>query len=318
MRHLLLPLALLSTGALALRTLRQRLLAQPDRYPEQRLREEPKGTEVQIERPDGTRLRAISAGQGPTVVLAHGFGASVLEWNIVWDGLLAAGYRVVCFDQRGHEKSTIGSDGVSTSSMAGDYLAVLERFGVEDGFLIGHSMGGFLAIAAVLEQPGVAARLRGLVLFATFAGRILQGAPQNWLQIPLLEHQVLQKLIASETAGLLFGASLAGARPSPAESRVFMDLFRRQDHRQLVPVLRALGQEDRYARLGEIDVPTVVICGRQDRTTPPWHSTRLAAGIPGARLVWVDGAGHLLNWEAPESLIEAVAELASRPKRIPS
>jgi len=86
--------------------------------------------------------------------------------------------------------------------------------------------------------------------------------------------------------------------------------FRAQKHQALLPILSAFGQEDRAERLGEITIPTVVICGRKDKTTPPWQSERLAASIPGAKMVWVEGAGHLVNWEAPDSLVQSVKGLA--------
>jgi pimeloyl-ACP methyl ester carboxylesterase len=111
---------------------------------------------------------------------------------------------------------------------------------------------------------------------------------------------------------MLFGASLCGDHPSPAEIRAFLEVFLRQNHGPVLPILHAFIEEDRYPRLSEIRIPTTVICGRKDRTTPPLHSTRLAAAIPGASLVWVEEAGHSLNWEAPESLITAVIELTKR------
>jgi pimeloyl-ACP methyl ester carboxylesterase len=163
----------------------------------------------------------------------------------------------------------------------------------------------------VLDHPDVAERLRGLVLFATWAGRILDGAPQNRLQIPLLERGVLQRLARTRTVGVLFGAAQCGLRPSPAMISVFRDLFLRQDHRPLLPILRAFAREDRYPRLAEITVPTVVMVGSADRSTPPSHSQRLAAGVPGARLVTVPDAGHMLNWEASDALIEVVESLRS-------
>ncbi|MEW2382789.1 alpha/beta fold hydrolase [Micromonospora sp. NPDC047707] len=286
-----------------------RIERNPDPFPYDRLAREPQGEEVLVPRPDGTVLRAIVAGDGPPVVLAHGYGVSLLEWNVVWDSLLARGHRVIAFDQRGHERSTLGSDGVGSEPMAADYAAVLDRFDVRDGVLVGHSMGGFVAIRAVLDHPELAARLRGLVLFATWAGRILDRAPQNRLQIPLLETGVLQRIARTRTGGVLFGAAQCGTRPSPAMISVFREVFVRQNHQPLIPIVRAFSREDHYPRLGEITVPTVVVVGSADRSTPPSHSHRLAAGVPGARLVTVPDAGHMLNWEAPDVLVETIASL---------
>jgi non-heme chloroperoxidase len=292
----------------AARTTVTRIQQNPDPFSRERLMTEPQGEEVLITRPDGTVLRALVAGQGPPVIFVHGYSARILEWTLVWDDLQARGFRVIAFDQRGHGGSTFGSDGIGSGPMAADLAAVLQHFDVHDGLLIGHSMGGFVTIRAVLDYPDLARRLRGLVLFATWAGRILDGAPHNRLQIPLLQHGILQRLVRNKTVAALFGAAQCGARPSPAMVSVFVELFDRHldEHGPLLPIVRAFSQEDRYPRLGEIPVPTAVMVGDTDRTTPPSHSRRLAEGIPGARLVTVPGAGHLLNWEAADELIKVV------------
>ena len=286
-----------------------------DPYPLEQLSQEPQGETSYVERPDGTRIRVVSAGSGPTVVFAHGIYMTVIEWNVVWDTLVARGYRVVAFDQRGHGQSTIGSDGISTSSMAGDYLAVLEHVDAHDAVLLAHSMGGFLAIAAVLDVPGVAERLRGLILMSTFSGDVLRGAPQNKAQIPLIKYGIMQKIAANDTVGTLFGAGLCGDNPSPAMVQVFLDTFRAADHRSLLPILEAFTIEDRGDRLNEITVPTIVLCGDKDSTTPPWQSQRLAESIPGAQAWWVPRAGHMLNWESPDAIIEAIDDLSRAPIR---
>jgi non-heme chloroperoxidase len=239
----------------------------------------------------------------------------LLEWNIVWDALLARGHRVIAFDQRGHGRSTIGSGGIGSEPMAGDVAAVLEHFDVRAGVLVAHSMGGFLAIRALLDHPDLAGRLCGLVLFATWAGRLLDGAPQMRLLTPLGELGILDRLVRTRTGGVLFGASQCGKQPSPAIISVLIEVFGQQNHDVLRRIGRACRREDRYPRLGEITVPTVVMIGSADRSTPPNHSRRLAAGIRGARLITVPDAGHMLNWEAPgpEVLVEVIGSFQRRP-----
>ncbi|WP_158016307.1 alpha/beta hydrolase [Mycobacterium basiliense] len=280
----------------------------PDPYPRERLIAEPQGEQVAVTRPDGTVLHALVAGHGPTVLLVHGYTAGLYEWNIVWDSLRDKGFRVIAFDQRGHGRSTLGSDGIGSRPMAADLAAIVRHFDIRDGVLVGHSMGGFVTIRAMLDHVDLAGRLRGLVLFATWAGRVLDGAPQNRLQIPLLERGILQWLLRSKTIAVLFGAAQCGARPSPAMISVFVELFNRHvaKHGPLLPIVRAFAREDRYPRLAEIAAPTVVMVGSADRTTPPSHSQRLADGIPDARLVRISGAGHLLNWEAVDDLIDVI------------
>jgi non-heme chloroperoxidase len=226
----------------------------------------------------------------------------------VWDLLVARRHRVIAFDQRGHGRSTLGSEGIGSEPMAADFAAVLEHFDVHDGVLVGHSMGGFVAIRALLDHPELARRLRGLVLFATLAGRWFDGAPQRRLNIPLLKTGVLQRLGRTRTGGVLLTAVQFGKRPSPAMISVLLDTFfqHMEDHGPLLPLMRALAREDCYPRLAEITVPTVVMVGSVDPTTVPGHARRLAAGVPGARLVTVPDAAHMLNWEAPDALVEVV------------
>ncbi|MFM8240723.1 MAG: alpha/beta fold hydrolase [Actinomycetota bacterium] len=59
-----------------------------------------------------------------------------------------------------------------------------------------------------------------------------------------------------------------------------------------------------------------MLCGNKDATTPPWQSERLAEGIPGAQAWWVPRAGHMLNWEAPDAIVEAISELSRRPAAV--
>lgn len=304
-------------GALAARRAAARIRRTPDRVPLERLGREPRGREAPLARPDGTRLRVVTAGppDAPPVVLAHGIALQLREWNLVWERLLAEGFRVVAFDQRGHGRSTIGSAGVHGEVMAADYLAVLESVGASGAILVGHSMGGFLSLRAVLDLPGVSDRLAGLVLVSAFGGDVLSHAPQNVAEAPVLGTGLLDRIARSPTAGTLLGASFFGPHPQPAMVQALLEMVLECD---LVP-LRALGIEflasDMTGRLDHVRLPTVVVCGSADRTTPLSESAQLAEGIPGARLRWVAGAGHMLPWEAPESVVAAIREVDALARR---
>jgi non-heme chloroperoxidase len=298
-------------AVLAARSRARRIRGFPDPVALEDLLREPAGEELAVDRPDGTRLRVRITGTGRTVALAHGIALTLGEWNLVTALLVADGFRVVAFDQRGHGQSTIGTDGISAPAMAEDLAAVLEATGTTDAILVGHSMGGFLALEAVLEVPGMCERLAGLVLVATFAGDILDGAPQNRAEAPILRSRLLPRLGANPTIGTLFAASFFGHTPSPAMLTAFLHMVLGRDHEPLLPLLEAFTSEDLLARLPQVDLPTVIVCGSADRTTPPRDSRRMAAAIPGARSVWVPDAGHMLPWEAPAAIREAVLSVAA-------
>jgi pimeloyl-ACP methyl ester carboxylesterase len=245
-------------------------------------------------------------------VFSHGYGATLLEWNIIWS-LLQNEYRLIAYDQRGHGRSSIGADGISSAAMAGDLGAVLESFDVQDGVLVGHSMGGFLSLIFLLNHSVVArAHLAHAIIVGSFAGDIGRGAPQTRLQLPLIQSGIMQRLALTETYGWAFVASLAGARPAPAMVEAFRQLFAAQRQRALVPIVRAFLAENYYSRLGEIDLPCTIVYGLNDKTTPALHSEAISQGIPDARLVRVPSAGHLINWEVPERIAEII-QMAAQP-----
>lgn len=265
-----------------------------------------------IEREDGTRLKAIVRGRGEQdIVLAHGYGASMLHWNIISRMLDEEKYRLIVFDQRGHGASTIGRDGISSTTMASDYKAILEAFDVQNGVLGGHSMGGFLAQKFLLSWPEVAkARLKGCLLIATFAGDVNRDNFQNRFQVPLVKSGILVTLSQYKPIAHAFSRSLVGDVWYEAMSDAFMDIFRQTNHRALVPILSAFGDENYYAELNNISIPCTIIVGSKDRSTPALHTDEMHSNIPDATVVKVPGVGHIINWEAPEALVAELVNLA--------
>ena len=100
----------------------------------ERLTRTPEGVTTFIERPDGTRLHCIAAGEGTVVVLAHGIFNELRCFNLVLEQLLNRHVRIILFDQRGHGQSSIGHDGLGSRQMAGDYKAVLEHLMLQTAY----------------------------------------------------------------------------------------------------------------------------------------------------------------------------------------
>ncbi|MGA0148262.1 MAG: alpha/beta fold hydrolase [Ilumatobacteraceae bacterium] len=260
---------------------------------------------------DGTRLSTVSMGSGTPVVLAHGFGLDMHCWNVVADDLVSKGLKVIAFDQRGHGRTDVGSEGVGSRQMVDDYLAVLRAYDVSNGILVGHSMGGFLAIRALIERPTEMARhLRGCVLMATFAGDINRKNLQNRIQIPMIQSGLMSKLIRSDTSAAFFAKSVIGDEKHPAMMNAFTATFRKSNLKQLVPILTAFVKEDRYDQLGNVSLPCRIVVGEKDKTTPPFHTDWLHKGIKGSTLKRIPKMGHMLNWESPEILVGEITALA--------
>lgn len=272
------------------------------------------GTETVIERPDGTRILSTVSGSGTKgdVVLAHGYAIDRHCWNIIASELAGRGHRVISFDQRGHGKTNIGRDGIGSAQMAGDYVAVLERHDVRNGVMVGHSMGGFVLINALIDHAEVMSKhLKGAVLMATFAGDVNRKNPQNRVQIPLIRFGLMGKLINNDRFATSMARTLLGEEKPAEFIAPFVRSFREQDLRGLMPILEAFVRETRYADLSRISMKCTIVVGDKDKTTPPFHTEWLHNGIVGSKLRSVAGKGHMLNWEAPEVLIEEIAALSA-------
>lgn len=195
--------------------------------------------------------------------------------------------------------------------MASDYGAILEHHDATDVTLVGHSMGGFLSIAFLVSGSPAVERISSLLLMGTFAGDVSRKNPQNKLQIPLIKSGILQKLLGLGPVATAFTKSLVGDDFEPEMVDAFVPVFLEADHAKLIPILQAMVDENRYDRLDEIEMPCTVLVGSKDKTTPPFHTADLHAGIQGSTLVTLPGIGHGLNWEAPDAIVAEIVALTS-------
>ena len=206
-----------------------------------------------------------------------------------------------------HGQSTIGSAGVSTAQMASDYAAILEAYELTNTTLVGHSMGGFISIAFLLDGHAASvSRVGSLLLMGTFASDVNRDNPQNRVQIPPIKSGILQRLLRFGPVGQEFTKSLIGDDYKPEMADAFVPTFMQAKHSRLIPILQAMVDESRYDRLNEITIPTTVLVGEKDKTTPAFHTEDLHRGIAGSKLVRLPGIGHGLNWEAPDRVVEEI------------
>ena len=282
----------------------------PEEYTFEVLNQPMNGKESFIDGYDGVKIRTIVGGAGPTVVLAHGFAGNLEGWNMVFNELVKSGFRVIAFDQRGHQKSTIGKDGINSKSMANDYKTVLEYFEVKDGILVGHSMGGFLSIKFMLDYPEVAKdRLRATLLISTLAGDLSRDNSQNQMQIPLIKNGWIETILANQSLATLFQSTFIG-KPYKAIIQTALQSSKSQNLVILIPILEALVNENYYPELSKIKIPCVVMVGTADKSTPSFHSEGLVKGIAKARMVKIEGKAHLLNWEAHLKIVEEIKNMS--------
>jgi non-heme chloroperoxidase len=260
-----------------------------------------------VERPDGAVLDGVVVGpdSGATIVLSHCWTGTRATWEPVAARLVAAGCRVVLYDQRGHGASTMGPDAPTVEALGDDLAAVLDLLDVHDAVLAGHSMGGMTLQALAVDRPDVVVeRVRGMVLAGTAGFGVAAGLLARPVRFVSGDRRV-ERLMAGRLGPALSRASV-GRYPRQAHLVATRDAWLSMPTDVRRQFLLALQAMDFRAALARVAVPTTVVVGSRDLLTPPRLGRAIAAAIPGARLVEVPGAGHMLPYEEPDLLAELI------------
>jgi pimeloyl-ACP methyl ester carboxylesterase len=245
------------------------------------------------ERPDGCRLYHELHGppNEQSLILLEGLGGDIPGWrrNIPH---LATRYRVIAYDFRGNGRSDKPHGKVSMAVFVEDTLGLLDHLGVAAAHVYGQSFGGMVGMEMALTRPD---RVRSLVLAATHAGRRRASSVGARGKVPKDRPYLglYSEAFAHEHPDHVAEDVLVGSQnPQPLHAG------RRQ--------WEAVEDWDAWDRLGEIRVPTLVVHGTEDRLVAVENARRLAAAIPGARLVLLEGAGHVYHSEQPDAADQAV------------
>jgi 3-oxoadipate enol-lactonase/4-carboxymuconolactone decarboxylase len=225
---------------------------------------------------------------GPVVVLAGSLGSDLRMWDPQVEPLVAAGFRVVRYDQRGHGRSPAPAGPYTLAGLGADLLALLDRLELARVSLAGLSLGGMTGMWLAQHHPE---RLDRLVLCCTSAEL---GPESMWTE----------RARAARESGLDGLADAAVDRwvtpaADPALRARLRSMFTDGDAEGYASCCTAIQTMTIAAGLGSIAAPTLVIAGAEDHATPPDHARRIAAAVPAARLEIVEGAAHLGNVERP-------------------
>ena len=232
-------------------------------------------------------------GEGPPVLLIQGVGVHGDGWTPQTDAL-AGRFRCLTFDNRGMGRSVPAGAPVTVEGMAGDALAVMDAVGWTSAHVVGHSLGGPVALQMALSEPG---RVRSLSLLCTFARGADATRLSAWMLWVGLRTRIGTRAMRRNAflqlvmpPGALAGGDHAAlaARLAPLFGHDLAD-----SPAVAMKQLRALAAYDATARLGELaGTPTLVLSASHDPIAPPRSGKALAAGIPGARYVEFAHASH--------------------------
>lgn len=254
-------------------------------------------------RVDGLDLVVHEEGdsEAPAVLLLHGIGSSGASFAPVLP-LIAGRHRVVAWNQPGYGGSgRWPGERPTAADYAGLVLALADAMDLGPVRLVGHSLGALIAAAAAAEAPDRVSRL----VLADPAGGYGCPAEGPWPERVTGRVEALARL--GPTA---YARERAANLCAPDADPVAVAAVEREMARLAVPGLSAavsiLAQgriADDLARHGR---PGIVVCGAQDRITPPEGVRAIAQGWPGARYLELAGAGHAGYAEVPVAYAQAV------------
>lgn len=264
----------------------------------------------------GHRAAYRVAGQGPNVVLIHGMVNSSRHWEEV-ASRLAGSHRVIAPDLIGHGDAATPRGDYSLGAHAAGIRDLLTTIGVERATIVGHSLGGGVAMQFFYQFPQ---RTERLVLISSGGlghevSPLLRGAalPGSSLLLRVATQPRLVAALAATGARLRARGSSSGVYLQSV-ARALSPLQEEGSRRAFLQTLRSVidvqGQRvsarDRLYLLGEM--PTLLVWGERDRTIPLAHGLEAKRSIPNCRFETLPCAAHFPNLEDPEGLASVLAD----------
>jgi pimeloyl-ACP methyl ester carboxylesterase len=269
----------------------------------------------------GVRLHYVERGSGEPLVLLHGNGSMIQDFES--SGLIdlaAKDFRVIVFDRPGFGHSDRPRNVVWTPDAQAELIKrALDRLGVSNAIVLGHSWGASVAVALALKYPGL---VRGLVLASGYyyptarADVLAMGAPSLPLIGDILSH-TLSPLISRATWPLMM-AKIFSPRSVPNKFEAFpKEMALRPSQIRASAAESALMIPDAFhlrKKYVDLKMPVVIIAGEQDRLIDiDSQSARLHSDVSQSRFHRIPGNGHMIQQTATDRVMSAISEVTSCP-----
>lgn len=257
----------------------------------------------------GTLAYDDSGGPGPLVLMIPGLGDIRQEYRFVVPELIAAGYRVVTLDLRGHGESSVGWPDYSIASVGRDILALIEHLEAGPATVIATSFSPGAAVWAATEKPEA---IKALVLIGAF----VRDHKMNSLQ--KLMFNLLLNGPWKVRAWDMFYRSLYPTR-QPGDLATYRRQLRANlsepGRFQAVKAMATVSKADAETRLSAVQAPALVLMGSKDpdfNDPDPEAEARFIAGQLSGQVVMIEGAGHYPHAEMPEQVVPVLIDFLSK------
>ncbi|MGQ3285252.1 alpha/beta fold hydrolase BchO [Bosea sp. (in: a-proteobacteria)] len=258
-------------------------------------------------------------GQGPTLLLLHGTGASTHSWRDLLP-LLARDFHVVAPDLPGHGFTEAPErDRLSLPAMARGLTALLGKLGVEPEGIVGHSAGAAIAMQMVLTgavAPSCLISLNGALLpFKGVASQLFPSVARLLVLNPLVPRLFAWRAGSTEAVTQLLEGM--GSRLDARGQDLYQRLFSNRVH--VASTLGMMANWDLEAlgrSFGRLDLPVLLVVGAGDRAVPPSDARAVAQRLPDARIETLPGAGHLIHEEKPGDIAALIGAEMLRHREV--
>jgi pimeloyl-ACP methyl ester carboxylesterase len=251
--------------------------------------------------PNIVKLHYSEAGNGIPLVLLHGFPLSSDTWRTQRDAL-SNRWRVITPDLRGHGMSPAPDGIYEMEMMARDVFALLDSLRISQAVLMGHSMGGYVTLAAAKLASE---RLLGLGLISSQAAADTEEARQGRLK---LIEKVAVEGGAPAAAALIPRLFAPDGRAPATVIEEVRQMILKTPRAGIIGTLQGMAaRENTESMLAKLNVPALIVAGEKDQIIPPARSRALAAAVPRASLTMLETAGHMPMLEDPEGTTAAIA-----------
>ena len=268
--------------------------------------------------PTGVELYYEIHGQGELLLLFPSTAFSADVWKLYQVAGLSGSLQLILHDPRGCPRTTVSQQVYTIEQMANDAVALLDHLNIPMAHLLGHSMGGRVALTVALNFPG---RVKSLIMAASGSGLVTRPGPDciaglpHWLVFGLVE-KGFEKFLRDEycESDVFFTGDFRARHPERIEE--FFQLAR-ANHAELSEYIHlSLARHNWEAthRLGDVGCPTLVLIGNNDRARSNHliQAEALSQRIPGAELRVLEGQSHGFFWQAPEETNQVILNWVKR------
>lgn len=255
-----------------------------------------------------------SYGEGKPLMLVTGVGMAASSWGPLPSALARRGYQAIVMDNRDCGMSSVCEGDYTITDMAEDAALVLDDLGVSRTYLLGISMGGFIAQELALNHPD---RVERLMLLATGPG-IGGGVPPETELMDAIFNSPPDEESREATTRII--SLLAGPGWAENNRRLVRFAVSRMpsDISEMGRHWIASASFSSWDRLDQLKCPVLIAHGTADRLIPPGNGEALASKLSQAEFIKLEGAGHLLPLERPRELMEAISRFFPLPSGLTS